>query len=74
METTVQKKLIEFLDKDIDAVELAKYLRRFKYETVRMVLTAKDDSFCKEWIADGHYFLTELCEILDPQMMLDEQE
>lgn len=74
METTVQAKLEAFLDKDIDPVELAKYLRRFKYETVRMVLTADSDTFCKEWIADGHYFLTELCEILDPQIMFDEQE
>lgn len=67
-------KLEEFLTKNIDPKDLAKYLRRFKYETVKMVLNTEDnDSFCKEWISDGHYYLTELCEILDPQL-LDEEK
>lgn len=34
-----------------------------------MVLNAEsEDTYCKDWIADGHYFLTELCEILDPKL------
>ena len=69
METIVKQRLEEFLTKNIEPKELAKYLRRFKYETIKMVLNSEnDDTYCKDWISDGHYFLTELCEILDPQL------
>lgn len=74
METDVQQRLEEFLTKNIEPKALAKHLRRFKYETIKMVLQAENnDTYCKDWIADGHYFLTELCEILDPQLEDEEK-
>ena len=69
METIVKQRLEEFLTKKIKPKELANSLRRFEHETIKMVLNAEsEDTYCKDWIADGHYFLTELCEILDPQL------
>ena len=69
METIVKQRLEEFLTKNITPKELAKSLRRFEHETIKMVLNAEsEDIYCKDWIADGHYFLTELCEILDPKL------
>lgn len=74
MDTATKKRLEEFLTKDIDPKVLAKHLRRFKYETVKMVLEAENnDTYCKDWIADGHYFITEFCEILDPQLEDEEK-
>ena len=69
MENNIIEKLTEFLTKKIKPKELAKSLRRFEHETIKMVLNAEsEDTYCKDWIADGHYFLTELCEILDPKL------
>ena len=69
METIVKQRLEEFLTKRTAPKELAKSLRRFEHETIKMVLNAEsEDTYCKDWIADGHYFLTELCEILDPKL------
>ena len=69
METIVKQRLEEFLTKNITPKELAKSLRRFEHETIKMVLNSEnDDTYCKDWIADGHYLLTELCEILDPKL------
>ena len=69
METIVKQRLEEFLTKNIKPKELAKSLRRFEHDTIKMVLYSYyDDTYCKDWIADGHYLLTELCEILDPKL------
>ena len=69
MEAAVKQRLEEFLTKKIKPKELAKSLRRFDYEAIKMVLNAEsEDTYCKDWIADGHYFLTELCEILEPKL------
>ena len=69
MKTDVIKKLETYLDKEVSAEDLAKFLRRFKYEATRMLLALENDDIVrKEWFSDGHYFITELCEILDPQL------
>ena len=69
MENNIIEKLTEFLTKNIEPKDLAKSLRRFEHETIKMVLNAEsEDTYCKDWIADGHYLLTELCEILDPKL------
>ena len=62
-----EERLIEFL-KEIDATTLAKHLSRFKYECVKMFLESDSEGITKEWISDGHYFITQLCEVLDPQL------
>lgn len=64
-----ENKLLEFFRKNIDIATFAKYVRRFKQETIHLVLECKDDQlYNKEWISDGHYWLTELCEIIDPNL------
>ena len=74
MENNIIEKLTEFLTKNIEPKDLAKSLRRFEHETIKMVLNAEsEDTYCKDWIADGHYFLTELCEILDPKLEDEEK-
>lgn len=74
MEGTVKQRLEEFLVERISPEELAKFLRRFKYEAVKMLLNMdNDDAVRKDWFSDGHYFLTELCEILDPSMEDEEK-
>ncbi|MDO4763857.1 MAG: hypothetical protein Q4A00_05695 [Flavobacteriaceae bacterium] len=69
MEKEVKEKLEIFLTKSIDEKSLAQSIRRFMHETIRMLINAKDEDFInKDWISDGHYYLTELCEILDPNL------
>ena len=69
MDTATKQKLEFFLTAMIKEKDLALALRRFTMETVKMVLSATDDQvYNKDWISDGHYYLTELCEILDPQL------
>ena len=74
MEDTVKQRLEEFLVERISPEELAKLLRRFKYEAIKMLLNMdNDDAVRKDWFRDGHYFITEFCEILDPQLEDDEK-
>ena len=69
MDEVTKLKLEEYFDKNISPEDLAKFLRRFKYEATRMLLALEsDDIVRKDWFADGHYFITQLCEILDPQL------
>lgn len=69
MDKIVKQKLEEFLTKNIDEKSLAQSIRRYMHEATRMFINSKEDDYIdKEWISDGHYFLTELCEMLDPQL------
>ena len=44
-------------------------LRRFKVETIKMILEMENtDGVRMDWISDGYYYITEICEILDPQL------
>ena len=73
MSTTIEK-LETYLEKEVSAEDLAKFLRRFNYEATRMLLALENDDIVrKDWFSDGHYFITELCEILDPQLLDDEK-
>lgn len=71
MTTAEQNKLVEFLTQFIKPKELALHIRRYKEQTVRLVLQKDDDVYNKDWISEGHHWLTELCEILDPQLEKD---
>ncbi len=74
MDQLTKERLEEFLTKNIYPKDLAKFLRSFKYEAVKMLLNMEnDDAVRKGWFSDGHYFLTELCEILDPSMEDEEK-
>lgn len=68
MDEATKLRVEEFLSKNIYPKDLAKYLRRFKLEAIKLVLNTRDDQYRNDWIADGFYFLNELCEILDPQL------
>ena len=74
MDAVLKQKLEHFLTKMVDPEGLAQSLRRFNFEAVKMLLNTENDDFVrKDWFADGHYFLTELCEILDPSMEDEEK-
>ena len=69
MDARTKEKLEYFLTKIVDPEGLAQSLRRFNFEAVKMLLNTENDDFVrKDWFADGHYYITELCEILDPQL------
>ena len=69
MEKEVIKKMEKYLEQQIYAAELAKRLRRFKVETIKMILERENtDGVRMDWISDGYYYITEICEILDPQL------
>ena len=69
--TNTEKNIIEFITKNIGTEQLALIIRRFKEQTVRMVLKSDEDLYNKDWISEGHYWLTELAETLDPQLEKD---
>lgn len=71
MITTEQQQIIEFISKSIGTKELALIIRIFKEQTIRMVLKSDEDLYNKDWISEGHFWLTELAEILDPQLEKD---
>ena len=71
MITTEQQQIIEFISKSIGTKELALIIRRFKEQTIRIVLKSDEDLYNKEWISEGHFWLTELAETLDPQLEKD---
>lgn len=68
MDATVKQKLEQFFERQITEKELAKHIRRFKYIMIKLVLESDEDFVNKEWVSDGHFWLTELCEILEPQL------
>ncbi len=71
MNTEQKNKIIEFISKEVSPEYLALCIRRFKEETIRMMLRTEDDLFNKEWISEGHYWLTQFAEILEPQLQKD---
>ena len=36
-----------------------------------MMLRTEDNTFNKDWISEGHFWLTQLAEILEPQLEKD---
>ena len=71
MKTEQKNKIIEFISKEVSPEYLALCIRRFKEETIRMLLNADNETFNKEWISEGHYWLTQFAEILEPQLQKD---
>ena len=71
MITEQKNRIIEFISKEVSPVYLALCIRRFKEETIRMMLRTEDDLFNKEWISEGNFWLTQLAEILEPQLEKD---
>lgn len=64
-----KEKIIKLFDDNIGTKEFALITRRFTMETIKFLLESREyDTYKKEWISEGHYWLTELCEILDPQL------
>ncbi len=63
-----RQQLDEMMSRLITPEDMARSARRFIYENTRMMLKLDEEEYNKEWIADGHYWLNELAEILDPQL------
>lgn len=58
-----------FFSKGISPQQYAQYVRRFVFEALRMFLNETDmDCVDKEAFSTGHWYLNELCEMLDPQL------
>ena len=66
-----EKNIIEFIINNVGTEQLALIIRRFKEQTIRIVLKSDEDLYNKEWISEGHFWLTELAETLDPQLEKD---
>lgn len=64
------KQIRVVFESNIGCKSLATTIRRFMHEAIRMsfVIQEKDCAIDKDWLSEGHYFLTELCELLDPQL------
>ncbi|MGR3789642.1 hypothetical protein ACUXZJ_01840 [Flavobacterium sp. TN-1] len=62
--------LLEFINKDVGAEELAKYLRQGAYIIARTAITSNDIEAITEprWLDNAYYHITELAEILDPSL------
>lgn len=60
----------KFFTKETDPADFAKAMRRFAMEAIRMYIEHDDSKsyINKEWISDGHYWLHQLCETIDPQL------
>lgn len=68
MDTVIKQRLEYFFNKEIDPKNFAQTLRRFAMETIKMYIHHEECNgyVDKDRIAEGHYFLHFLCEILDP--------
>lgn len=70
-ETSDVLKRLEFtLEKEIDAYELARIIRIYKNEFMCMILRHGQDDSLINWteINRGNFYLTNLCEMLDPYL------
>ena len=61
-----------FFEKNIDAVTMAKYIRRVNYILALTTIRESDDNpIDKDWLDNGYYWLNELAEVLDPDLSID---
>lgn len=72
-EREVIRRLEDFFTREVTADGYALTIRRLLYETIGMSLSIEEEQWAldKGAIQDGHYWLNELCEILDPQLTRD---
>lgn len=79
MKTAVQEnelahRLDIFLNNQTTAKDLALCLRRFQHECIKTYLISENtETISKGVIEDGYFWITELCEILDPHLKTKEQ-
>lgn len=68
IETT--EKLKELFGSTMEKEAFAQLCRKFIYETIGLAFSADDSKWTAdpETIKEGHFWLHELCEILDPQL------
>ena len=67
------EKLIEFFDKVIDPVDMAKNIRRINYILSLTAIRIDDNTNClnEKWLDNGFYWINELAEILDPYLNIE---
>ena len=67
------EKLIEFFDKTIDVISMAKHIRRINYILALTVIREDENKnpLDKDWLDNGFYWLNELAETLDPNLDID---
>jgi len=70
LDTETIEKLVDLFGRTMAKEDFALLTRKFIYETICMTLVADNNKWTPdpETIKDGHYWLHELCEILDPQL------
>ncbi|OWP84989.1 hypothetical protein BWK59_02485 [Flavobacterium davisii] len=64
------EKLLKFVNKDVGAEELAKYLRQGAYIIARTAMSINEieEITEKDWLDNAYYHITELAEVLDPSL------
>lgn len=75
METFDCAKVKEFFDKEIEASQFAKMMRRYNQAVVNFYLEmetrGQQGQFDLFVMKDGFYWLNELAELIDPQLDVD---
>jgi hypothetical protein len=66
MEAEILDQVKEFFTKEVSTSRLAQILRKTDFELINLVLSASPDYVDRNLIADSHYFLHKLADILDP--------
>jgi hypothetical protein len=67
-QTEVNERILEFLNKIIDAESLSKHLRRANYILALSVIRMDENNnpINPEWADNGFYWINELAELLHP--------
>ena len=65
MEANVLNKIKEFFAEEVTTTELAQVLRKTDYELINLVLNAQPDFVDRALIANSHFFLIKLADILE---------
>jgi hypothetical protein len=66
MQAEILDQLKEFLKKEVSSTQLAQVLRKTDFELINLVLSAPPDNVDRNLIANSHFFLHKLADILDP--------
>lgn len=73
MDAKRKQKIDDFFDSIVDEKDFAKSTRRFVHETIKMTMILDENYYKpdKKWINDGFNLLNDLCEILDPNLEVE---
>ncbi len=66
MEAKILDQVKEFFKNEVTTTQLAQVLRKTDFELINLVLSAPPDNVDRDLIANSHFFLHKLADILDP--------